>query len=99
MACSSGCRTQDHESWGACVRAKNTRVAWANSAKGLDKTAEKKWDKELQSYRDARAQGIQPAGTTTDKIQTAVEMSNLTGRAFDAAKPIESATGITGVDS
>lgn len=45
--CSSGCKTQDHENWGACVRAKNTRVGWAASAAGLDLTAEKKWDAEL----------------------------------------------------
>ena len=53
--CSSGCKTQDHESWGACVRAKNTRVGWAASAAGRDRTTEKKWDKELSDYRDARA--------------------------------------------
>lgn len=81
------------------MRAKRTRVGWANSANGLDATTEKKWDRELQSYRDARAQGIQPAGTTTEKIQTAVEMSNLTGRAYNAEKPIESATGVVGVDN
>lgn len=99
-ACSTGCPTPGaHETWGECLRAKNTRVAWAASARGLDRTAEKKWDAELQSYRDARAQGIQPAGTTKDKIETAVEMSNLTGRAFNAEKPIESATGVAGVDS
>jgi hypothetical protein len=29
------------------MRAKNTRVGWAASASGLDRTAEKKWDAEL----------------------------------------------------
>ena len=48
MNCSTGCPTPGaHESWGECVRAKNTRVAWAASARGLDATAEKKWDAEL----------------------------------------------------
>lgn len=42
----------------------------------------KKWDKELQAYRDARAQGIQPAGTSMKKIQEAVRISNETGKAF-----------------
>jgi hypothetical protein len=46
----------------------------------------KSWDKELQSYRDARAQGIQPAGTTTQAVRTAVEISNKTGVAFNADK-------------
>lgn len=47
-------------------------------------TTNKKWNKELQDYRDARAQGIQPAGTTTQAIRAAVEISNKTGVAFDA---------------
>ena len=42
----------------------------------------KKWEKELQAYRDARAQGIQPAGTSMKKVQEAVEISNKTGKAF-----------------
>lgn len=98
MACSTGCPTKDHANWGECVRAKNTRVGYCNSANGLDATAQKKWDGELQSYRDARAQGIQPAGTTTSKIRESVELSNATGRAYDARKPMESLTGVAGLD-
>ena len=44
----------------------------------------KKWDKELKAYKDARAQGIQPAGTTMKKVQEAVKISNETGKAFGA---------------
>jgi hypothetical protein len=44
----------------------------------------KKWDRELQAYRDARAQGIQPAGTSMKKVQEAVRISNETGKAFGA---------------
>lgn len=44
----------------------------------------KTWDKELQSYRDARRQGIQPAGTTTKAIQEAVTASDNLGRAYNA---------------
>jgi hypothetical protein len=44
----------------------------------------KKWDKELQAYRDARAQGIQPAGTSMTKVQEAVKISNETGKAYGA---------------
>lgn len=44
----------------------------------------KKWDRELQAYRDARAQGIQPAGTSMKKIQEAVKISNETGKAYGA---------------
>lgn len=91
--CSTGCPDQGtHATWGECMRAKNTRVAWAASASGLDRTAEKKWDAELQLYRDARAEGIQPAGTTTEKINQARELSDLTGKPFDAANPLASIT-------
>jgi hypothetical protein len=51
----------------------------ANSNLGV---STKKWDKELQAYRDARAQGIQPAGTTMKKVQEAVKISNETGKAY-----------------
>ena len=44
----------------------------------------KQWDGELQAYRDARAQGIQPAGTSMRKIREAVEISNKTGVAYQA---------------
>jgi len=45
----------------------------------------KKWDSELKAYRDARAQGIQPDGTSTAQIQKAVDISNKTGHAFGSA--------------
>jgi hypothetical protein len=90
MACRAGCPTQDHKSWGECLRAANFRVLYCRSHVGIDATREKKWDAELQSYRDARAQGIQPAGTTTAKIRQAVDISDKTGRAFDANNPLAS---------
>lgn len=44
----------------------------------------RKWDNELKAYRDARAQGIQPAGTSMKKIEEAVRISNETGKAYGA---------------
>jgi hypothetical protein len=44
----------------------------------------KKWDGELQAYRDARAQGIQPAGTSMAKVRQAIEISDKTGVAYQA---------------
>ena len=41
-------------------------------------------EKELQAYRDARAQGIKPAGTTKAKVEEAVRISQETGRAYEA---------------
>ena len=45
----------------------------------------KKWDKELNLYRDARKQGIQPDGTSTAQIQKAMDVSDKTGHAFGSA--------------
>jgi len=42
----------------------------------------KKWDNELKLYREARAQGIQPEGTSTAKIRKAMDVSDKTGHAF-----------------
>lgn len=82
--CSSTCATRDHKTWGECQRAKNLRIGFCQSAHGLDYTNAKKNDAELQAYRDARAQGIQPAGTTMPAIRQAVELSNAVGKAYDA---------------
>jgi hypothetical protein len=42
----------------------------------------RKWDNELKAYRDARAQGIQPDGTSMAKIRKAIDISNKTGVAY-----------------
>lgn len=87
MTCRTGCPTQDHESWAACARDSGIRVAYANSAKGFDLTAQKRWDRELDEYGAARAQGIQPRSTKTADIRAAVDFSNKTGSAFTADLP------------
>jgi hypothetical protein len=46
----------------------------------------RKWEGELQAYRDARKQGIQPAGTTMEKIVAAEKASENLGRAYNAEK-------------
>jgi hypothetical protein len=53
----------------------------AASNKGMP---QKKWDKELDLYRSARKQGIQPAGTSTKQVQKALDDSNKVGKAYDA---------------
>lgn len=75
-----------HETFGACIRAKNIRVAYCQSASNRDYTAERAKERELAEYKNARAQGIQPASTFTKDIRAAVDVSNATGRAYDAAK-------------
>lgn len=83
MACRTGCPTQDHENWGECLRASGLQISTgdANNAAVMPK---KKWDAELKAYKDARAQGIQPSGTSMKKIQEAVDISNKTGKAYGA---------------
>ena len=46
--------------------------------------SDKKWTSELQAYRDARAQGIQPAGTTRHHVEEAHRASETLGKAYDA---------------
>lgn len=83
MSCRTGCLTKDHATWGECMRAANLRIAYCQSSTGGgDYTAQKKWDKELDLYRSARKQGIQPDGTSTKKIRKALEISDKTGVAY-----------------
>lgn len=53
----------------------------ANSQKVM---SNKKWDGELNEYRKARKQGIQPAGTSMAAIQDAYRASEAMGKAYDA---------------
>jgi len=46
--------------------------------------SDKKWTAELQAYRDARAQGIQPAGTTHKHIQQAYTASEVLNKPYNA---------------
>lgn len=60
------------------------RIIYANSAHGVDLTAQKKADRELDAYAEARKQGIQPAGTRMSQVEAAVRISDKTGSAFQA---------------
>jgi hypothetical protein len=84
MPCSTGCRTKNHASLGECLRSKNVRPIGANMAKGLDMTARKAWDKELDLYESAARQGVQPKSTKTHDIRQALDASDHLGTAFDA---------------
>lgn len=80
-SCGAGCPT-----FGACIRNKGIRVGYCQSVKGHDRTRQKQWDRELDLYASARAQGVNPAGTSTAASQFALEMSDRRGEAFDASK-------------
>lgn len=88
VSCSSSCLTQDHENWGSCVRSKGLHIEGCRDAVGgSDRTKQKAWDKELGLYRSAAAQGISPKSTKTYDIQTAIELSDKAGEAYDAGAP------------
>lgn len=80
--CTSGCPTQNHKTWGECMRAKNLRIAYCQSVAGKDYTSQKKWDKDLAAYRDVRKEGIQPEGTTRTHVEMAKAISDRDGVAY-----------------
>lgn len=79
MACASSCRTQDHPTYGACLRAKNLRTS---ALDGDSLSVQKAADKTLDDYAKARSYGIQPASTRAHDVQAAIRVSDMTGTAF-----------------
>ena len=67
--CSSGCPTPgEHESWGACVKAKNTKPLWVGE---INSTTQKQWQKDIDYYRSAKRQGLNPEGSTRAQVEKA----------------------------
>jgi hypothetical protein len=79
MPCRSSCPTQDHGSWGACARSARLQIGTIQN-----RPHAKAWDAEIAAYKDARRQGVQPAGTTMKQTTEAMEISQRTGKAFQA---------------
>ena len=46
--------------------------------------SDKKWTSELQAYRDAKAQGIQPNGTSRAQVEAAYAASVTLGTAYNS---------------
>lgn len=69
-------------------KAKGLQLATGDAAGNIvaSGTTQKKWDKELQLYRDAKAQGVQPAGTSTKAIRSALEASEVLEKPYNANK-------------
>lgn len=79
MACTSSCRSQDHSTWGECVRAKNLRT---NAMEPELVGQQRKADKALDNYAKARSFGIQPKSTRAGDVERAIRTSEATGSAF-----------------
>jgi hypothetical protein len=77
-ACSAACQTKDHKTWGECIRSKGISIG----PNLMGATENKRGERELQAYRDAKSQGINPDGTTMAKVEEAVRISNETGVAY-----------------
>jgi hypothetical protein len=85
MACASSCKTQDHSSYGECLRSKRVATTGLESTNpSFSTTRQKKWDAELNAYEAAIKQGVQPEGTTLPKIEHAMRVSEETGVAYRA---------------
>ena len=75
----------EHETHGAWLKSKGFQLmACAPTSTGNDRSANKKWERRLQSYRDERAAGNRPAQTTTAAIEHAKRASDATGKPYVA---------------
>jgi len=75
-----------HSTFGECMRAKNIRIGYCRSAANVDYSAARHNERELARYKAARAEGIQPGGTTTEHVDRALRQADKLGRAVDASK-------------
>lgn len=83
MNCRSGCTTPGaHATWAECARSANLSVG-ARMGSPLRSTYDKT-DRELSTYRQVRAEGIQPEGTTMEKINAAKMATENLGRPYNA---------------
>ena len=82
MACRTNCATQDHGSFGACARAANIKVNAVMVSPQRSMFDHTKM--ELSAYDAARRNGIQPEGTTINKVKAAEDASRALGRPYNA---------------
>lgn len=82
MSCRSGCVSQSHASYADCLRAANVTVTAT-----INSPLQRMYDTtkgDLRAYQSARANGIQPAGTSLEKVRQAEAASRALGRPYDA---------------
>ena len=78
--CSVGCPTKSHFTFGECLRDKGVGAIGYKISKGRDDL--NKTDRELSAFRDAVNQGVMPDGTTKQKVEDAMILSNELGAAY-----------------
>lgn len=80
--CRSGCQTKDHDSYAECLIAANVTIN-ATTVSPL-KSMYEKTKTDLSAYGTARRNGIQPEGTTVEKVRQAENASRALGRPYNA---------------
>jgi hypothetical protein len=73
----------DEDCFGCKAKGLQLNTGDANGRASMPK---RKWEGELARYKEARRQGIQPSGTTMEKIVAAEKASENLGRAYNAEK-------------
>lgn len=84
MTCRSGCRSKDHGSYAECLRAANISSNELMNNPKAHLYAKTKAD--LAAYQSARRNGIQPEGTTVEKVKAAQAATERLGRPYNAEK-------------
>lgn len=79
MACSSGCLSKNHQSYGECLRSKRLEVADPEAHRRNNSMY-----RAMDDYRDARYSGMQPATVFPKDVAFAREMTDRTGVPFRA---------------
>lgn len=71
-----------HATYGAHLRAKRFTIGYARSHVGSDFSSEKRFQRDLDAYADARRQGVQPDGTSRRQVEKALEISDRIGTPY-----------------
>jgi di/tripeptidase len=74
--------TQCDEDCFGC-KARNLQLNTGDATRDIP---DKKWNSELKAYRDAKAQGMQPAGTRMKDIEAAYTASEVLNKPYNAEK-------------
>ena len=68
--CTSGCRTRDHESWGACMRAKHLNAMWLGGT-GPSYGDQKRFSNDTELYR----QVVRDGGSLSTAMNKGVDVA------------------------
>jgi hypothetical protein len=76
--CRSGCKTQDHATWGECARAANISAQWLGGT-GPSYSDEKAFWSIDRDYRAALDAGVEPKSFDRKDVDSALRQANEKG--------------------